>query len=114
MGKGDPRTKLSSRKPHAGYWPTARPAAETPVDERIVVHVGLDLSRRRVGVCLICGQGELIAQFPAPADRVGLRGLAARVGAYGQPVRGVIESMNGARFVHDELVAHGWEVLVAD
>jgi hypothetical protein len=22
--------------------------------------------------------------------------------------------MNGARFVHDELVAHGWEVLVAD
>src|ERR1700751_1529331 len=23
------------------------------------------------------------------------------------------ESMNGARFVHDELVEHGWEVLVA-
>jgi hypothetical protein len=22
--------------------------------------------------------------------------------------------MNGARFVHDELVSHGWEVLVAD
>jgi hypothetical protein len=22
--------------------------------------------------------------------------------------------MNGARFVHDELVAHGWEVLIAD
>jgi transposase len=29
-------------------------------------------------------------------------------------VRGVVESMNGARFVHDELVQHGWEVLVAD
>jgi len=29
-------------------------------------------------------------------------------------VRGVIESMNGARFVHDELVTRGWEVLVAD
>jgi transposase len=79
-----------------------------------VVHVGLDLSRKRVDVCLISDQGELIAQFAAPADRDGLRGLAARVGAYGQPVRGVIESMNGARFVHDELVAHGWEVLVAD
>jgi transposase len=26
----------------------------------------------------------------------------------------VIESMNGARFVHDELVSHGWEVLIAD
>jgi hypothetical protein len=76
--------------------------------------VGLDLSRKRVDVCLISDQGELIAHFPAPADRDGLCGLAARVGAYGQPVRGVIESMNGARFVHDELVAHGWDVLVAD
>jgi transposase len=26
----------------------------------------------------------------------------------------VIELMNGARFVHDEFVAHGWEVLIAD
>jgi hypothetical protein len=25
-----------------------------------------------------------------------------------------VESMNGARFVHDELVRYGWEVLVAD
>ena len=33
---------------------------------------------------------------------------------YGEPVRGIVESMNGARFVHDELVGHGWEVLVAD
>ena len=29
-------------------------------------------------------------------------------------MRGVVESMNGARFVHDELVKYGWEVLVAD
>jgi transposase len=28
--------------------------------------------------------------------------------------RGVVESINGARFVPDELVGHGWEVLVAD
>jgi hypothetical protein len=26
----------------------------------------------------------------------------------------VLESRNGARFVHDGLVAHGWAVLVAD
>jgi transposase len=26
----------------------------------------------------------------------------------------VIESMNGARFVHDTLEQHGWEVLIAD
>ncbi len=29
-------------------------------------------------------------------------------------MRGVIESMNGARFVHDRLEEHGWEVLIAD
>jgi transposase len=50
----------------------------------------------------------------APADRDGLYGLTRRVAVYGEPVRGVVESMNGARFVHDELVAPGWEVLIAD
>ena len=55
-----------------------------------------------------------IDQFRAPADRDGLHGLARRVAVYDDVVRGVIESMNGARFVHDELVAHGWDVLVAD
>jgi transposase len=79
-----------------------------------MLHVGLDLSRRRVDVCLISDQGELIDHFPAPADRDGLYGLTRRVAVYDEPVRGVIESMNGARFVHDELIAHGWEVLVAD
>jgi transposase len=85
-----------------------------PGEEESVLHAGLDLSRRRVDVCLISGDGELVDQFPVPVDRDGLRGLAARVGAYGQSVRGVVESMHGARFVHDELVAHGWDVLVAD
>ena len=79
-----------------------------------MLHVGLDLSRRRVDVCLISDEGELIAQFRAPVDRDGLYGLTRRVAVYGEPVRGVVESMNGARFVHDELVAHGWEVLIAD
>ena len=79
-----------------------------------MLHVGLDLSRRRVDVCLISEEGELVDQYPVPADRDGLHGLARRVEVYGQPVRGVIESMNGARFVHDELLAHGWEVLIAD
>ena len=79
-----------------------------------MLHVGLDLSRRRVDVCLISDQGELVDHFAAPADRDGLYGLTRRVGVYDEPVRGVVESMNGARFVHDELVKHGWEVLVAD
>jgi transposase len=50
-----------------------------------MLHVGLDLSRKRVDVCLISSETGLIDRFRAPA-----------------------------RFVHDELVGHGWEVLVAD
>ncbi len=65
-------------------------------------------------MCVISSEGELVEHFRAPADRDGLYGLAKRVAVYGEPVRGVVESMNGARFVHDELVKHGWDVLVAD
>jgi transposase len=79
-----------------------------------VLHVGLDLSRRWFDVCLISSEGELVEHFRAPADRDGLYGLSRRVAVYDEPVRGVVESMNGARFVHDELVRYGWEVLVAD
>jgi transposase len=77
-----------------------------------MLHAGLDLSRRRLDVCLLSGGGESIAEFAAPADADGLRGLARRV--RGRRVRAVIESMNGARFVHDTLEEAGWEVLVAD
>jgi transposase len=80
-----------------------------------MLHVGLDLSRRRVEVCVADPAGEVVARFRAPADRDGLHGLVRRVEAYGPGrVRAVVESMNGARFVHDELTEHGWRVLVAD
>jgi transposase len=79
-----------------------------------MLHAGLDLSRHRVDVCLLSDHGEVVAQTAAPADADGLRGLADRVARHHQPVRGVIESMNGARFVHDTLEELGWEVLVAD
>jgi transposase len=78
-----------------------------------VLHVGLDLGRKQVEVCLISDPGEVMDRFAATPDRDGLSGLARRVAVYGEPVRGVVESMNGAR-VYDELTAHGWEVLVAD
>jgi transposase len=68
-----------------------------------MLHAGLDLSRRRVDVCLLSDHGELVAQTAAPSDVDGLRGLADRVARFRQPVRAVIESMNGARFVHDTL-----------
>jgi len=40
--------------------------------------------------------------------------MAERVAQHREPVRAAIESMNGARFVHDTLEELGWEVLVAD
>jgi hypothetical protein len=33
-----------------------------------MLHAGLDLSRRRLDVCLLSGSGESIAEFATPAD----------------------------------------------
>ena len=80
-----------------------------------MLHVGLDLSRTRVDVCLISDQGELVDELAAPFDEDGLCRLTGRVAAkHSGPVRAVVESMNGARFVHDTLEAQGWDVVVAD
>jgi transposase len=51
-----------------------------------------------------------------PPDGDGLRGFARCIELrHGRvPVRAAIESMNGARFVHDTLERCGWEVQVAD
>jgi transposase len=78
-----------------------------------MLHAGLDLSRRRVDVCLISDDGEVVGEFACPCDHDGLRQLVERVGL-GVRVRAVIESMSGARFVHDTLEQLGWEVLIAD
>src|SRR5919197_605721 len=77
-----------------------------------MLHAGLDLSRRRLDVCLLDEGGQVVAETAVPPDADGLRGLTRRLA--GLPVRAVIESVNGARFVHDTLEEHGWEVLVAD
>ncbi|MCW2984423.1 MAG: Transposase [Conexibacter sp.] len=79
-----------------------------------MLHAGLDLSRRKVDVCLLSGAGEIVDEWASPPDADGLRGVAARTAMWGSPVRGVIESMNGARFVHDRLEEQGWDVLIAD
>jgi hypothetical protein len=49
-----------------------------------------------------------------PPDADGLRALAARLGRVGLPIKAAIESMNGARFVHDQLEVQGWEVEIVD
>ncbi len=77
-----------------------------------MLHAGLDLSRKRLDVCLLSDEGEVLGEFAVPPDADGLRGLARRLGPV--EVRGVIESMTGARFVHDTLEQLGWEVLIAD
>src|SRR3954465_15643205 len=79
-----------------------------------MLHAGLDLSRRKIDVCLLSAGGEIVEEFASPPDADGLRGLTRRVGSYGLAVRGVIESMTGARFVHDEPEKLGWDVLIAD
>jgi transposase len=79
-----------------------------------MLHAGLDLSRKKIDVCLLSPAGEIVDEWASPPDADGLRGLAARAGMWGERVRGVVESMNGARFVHDRLEEHGWEVLIAD
>jgi transposase len=79
-----------------------------------MLHVGLDLSRKRVDFCVLAQGGEAIELGAAAADADGLCGLARRLARHGGPVRAVVESMNGARFVHDALEELGWEVEIAD
>jgi len=77
-----------------------------------MLHVGLDLSRHRVDVHVLDQAGVTLDAGAWPSDRDGLRHLIA--GLAGSEVRAVIESMNGARFVHDTLELAGWEVAIAD
>jgi transposase len=79
-----------------------------------MLHAGLDLSRRRLDFHLLDERGETVELGSAPPDGDGLRGLADRLQRYQQPIRAAIESMNGARFVHDQLELRGWEVQIAD
>jgi transposase len=79
-----------------------------------MLYAGLDLSRHRVDVHLMNEAGEPVLVTVAPPDADGLRGLARQAAGFGQPVAAAIESMNGARFVHDQLELAGWEVAIAD
>jgi len=78
-----------------------------------MVYAGLDLSRRRLDVRVLDGDGATLDETAAPPDRDGLEHLAERLRPLG-PIRAAIESMNGARFVHDELERAGWQVELAD
>src|SRR5256886_6899151 len=94
------------------------PRSETPSvlvrrrESHRMLYVGLDLSRKRLDWQALDREGERVAVGAVPPDRDGLAGLAQRLDDV--PVLGVIESMSGARCVHDELELAGWDVRVAD
>ena len=79
-----------------------------------MLYAGLDLSRKRLDVHVLREDGTTALVTAVSPDTDALRSLARRVAAEGEPVRATIESMNGARFVHDSLEFAGWEVLIAD
>jgi transposase len=76
-------------------------------------YAGLDLSRKRLDFHLLDGEGSTVDVGAAPPDADGLRGLSQRLERHREPIRAAIESMNGARFVHDRLELAGWRVEIA-
>ncbi len=79
-----------------------------------MLYAGLDLSRKRLDFHLLDGEGATLEVGAAPPDGDGLDRLTERLARYGAPIRAAIESMNGARFVHDRLELAGWQVEIAD
>jgi transposase len=80
-----------------------------------MLHAGLDLSRRKLDICLLSDQGEHLDQLVVPPDVGSLKTLVHRIDeVHADSVCAVIESMTGARIVHDTLEACGWSVEIAD
>jgi transposase len=79
-----------------------------------MLYAGLDLSRKRLDFRLLDQAGGTVEVGAAPPDADGLQALTRRLDRHGQPIRAAIESMTGARFVHDTLERAGWQVEIAD
>ena len=77
-----------------------------------MLYVGLDLSRKRLDWQALMPAGERVAIGAVPPDADGLEKLVRQLGD--DEILAAIESMSGARFVHDELELHGWDVRIAD
>ena len=80
-----------------------------------MLHVGLDAQSQEAGCLSALSEGGHLDQLAVPSDVDCLRSLARRVdGVHGEHVCAVVESMTGARLVHDTLEAEGWSVEIAD
>jgi transposase len=77
-----------------------------------MLYVGLDLSRKRLDWLALDQDGLPAGSGALAPDRDGLAKLGRRLGD--EAVLAVIESMSGARFVHDRLELAGWDVRIAD
>jgi transposase len=80
-----------------------------------MLRAGLDLCREKLDVCLLFDRGEQLDRLAVAPGVDSLRTLAKRIEEVRcEPVCAVVESVTGARLVHDTLEAEGWEVEVAD
>ena len=77
-----------------------------------MLYVGLDLSRKRLDWHARQQDDQLVGAGAVVPDGDGLARLVHDVGQ--ESVVAVIESMTGARFVHDQLERAGWDVRIAD
>ena len=79
-----------------------------------MLYAGLDLSRQRLDVHVLDQAGRTVVVTAVRPDADALRTLVGVVGRHHEPVSAAIESMTGARFVHDQLELAGWDVELAD
>src|SRR6185437_12921174 len=79
-----------------------------------MLYAGLDLSRKRLDFHLLDADGATVEVGAAPPDADGLLVLTRRLDRHREPICAAIESMNGARLVHDRLELAGWQVEIAD
>ena len=79
-----------------------------------MLYAGLDLSRQRLDVHVLDEEGRSVEVTAVRPDADALHTLVGFIGRHGQEVTATIESMNGARFVHDTLELAGWDVEIAD
>jgi transposase len=74
----------------------------------------LGLGRERLDFHLLDGEGATVAVGASPADVDGLDHLSQRRARQGASIGASIESINGARLVHERLELAGWQVEIAD
>src|SRR3954451_4370530 len=79
-----------------------------------MLYAGLDLSRKRLDFHLLDAEGATVEVGAGAPDGDGIRHLTERLDRHSAPVHAAIESVNGTRFVHDQLELAGWQVEIAD